>query len=101
MGTIVIEEYQGIGTQDNSYAPVYRLEKLVKRTADATTSTTAESITLQAETTFARIYTAQIHRLGVTSASTDNSGTYITTEAGKWIDIAVKKGGSLFYRTDA
>jgi len=99
MGTIVIEEYQKTGLDNNSYVPVYNLSNLVKRTADATTSTTAENITLQGNTNIIRFYTAEIHRIELSSANTDDSAIYFTSTVG-WNELAVQPGDTVFYRTD-
>ena len=99
MGTIVIEEYARSGTKVNPDVQVYNLETLLARTEDATTSSTAENITLNKNTTMCRIFTQEIHRLCV---ETDTTGTlYYTTEAGKWHDIGVPQGATLYYELDA
>ena len=100
MGTIVIEEHDKAGLDDNSYTPVYNLNKLIKRTEDATTSTTAESLQLDGATSLLRIYTAEIHRVALTSADTGDSGAYFETIVG-WNDLAVTDGDTIYYRTDA
>jgi hypothetical protein len=100
MGTIVIEEHDRSGLNDNTYTPVYNLSKLLARTADATTSTTAESLALNTATSILRIYTDVAHRIGLSSASTNNGGVYFTTAAG-WNDLAVTDGNTIYYRTDA
>lgn len=99
MGTIVIEEYARSGTTANPDVQVINLENLLARTEDATTSSTAESITLNEGTTLIRVYTEEIHRLCVKSDTT--ASLYITTEAAKWHDIAVPSGEALYYELDA
>lgn len=99
MGTIVIEEYARAGGAAQQDKPVYRLDTLLARTVDSTTSTTAESITLNQNTNFVRVYTEEIHRL---SPGADNTASiYATTEAQKWTDFGVQGGEPIFYRTDA
>lgn len=101
MGRIIIEAYRSSGTVDDSYVPVYSLGDLDSRNADATTTTTAESVALGSEVTLLRIYGDVAHRLGLTDASVANSATYITTPAAQWFDLAVPKGTTLYYRMDA
>jgi hypothetical protein len=99
MGTIVIEEYSRPGTDAKPDTQVINLEQLVARTEDATTSSTAESITLNASTNLIRVYTEEIHRLCVKS---DTTGTiYLTTEAAKWIVLGAPAGETLYYELDA
>lgn len=100
MGRIVFEEYRGSGTQNNSYVQVFNIEKLVLRTEDSTTSTTAESITVSGETNLLRIYSSEAHRIASVSAQTGNGGAYITTPADGYIELAVAPGDEIFYRTD-
>lgn len=101
MGTIVIEEYQRTGTDQNGDIPVYNLAKLTRRTADATTSTTPESLVLQPATAIVRIYTEEIHRIATSAANTGDSQTYFTTQAAKWHDLAVDAGSTLHYRLNS
>lgn len=101
MGTIVVEEYRKSGTANDSYVPVPNLGEIDGRTKDATTSTTAESVALGAEVVLLRVYTDVAHRIGLSAAQVGDSGSYFTTPEAVWFDVAVPKGSTLYYRTDA
>jgi hypothetical protein len=64
MGTITIIEYKGIGGQDEGQAQVPQLQRL-KRTVDATTSATPETITLEADTVAIRVVAEETHRVSI------------------------------------
>jgi hypothetical protein len=101
MGTIVIEEYGRSGTSADNEVQVVRLSKLLATTKDATTSSTAESITLNRGTTLLRVYPAEDHRLCL---GTDTTSTlYATAIAGQAMDIGVEQGVAnvLYYELDA
>lgn len=95
MGTIVIEEYSHAGNNEVRELPVYNLGTLLARTS-ATSSTSDATLALNSATTLVRVYTAEIHRL----ATAATGSLYHTTEAAKWYDLGVPKGGTLYYRTD-
>ena len=101
MGTIVIEQYEKTGLTDNSTTQVYNLSTLRGRDEDSTTSTTAESVTIQESAHLVRIYTDEIHRIALSSADTADDQVYSTTIAGGWVDYGVEPGDTLYYRTDS
>ncbi len=101
MGTIRIEEYANIGGQgavDGS--PFSNLSACLKTTVDATTSTTAESITLNKDTKYVAVSAVEIHRVSVKSS--DGSDKYgVILANGKEI-FAVNAGDrTLYYKADA
>ena len=99
MGTIAIEEYQASGHKGNRTAPIMDLSTLLARTDDATTSTSAESVTLNDGTRFVSVYAVEKHRI---SLGTDTTGTnYAVILAGETKKFAVKEGQTLYYRADA
>jgi len=97
MGTITIEEYSHAGAAGDKEAQVPYLAGM-KRTQDATTSTTAESITLQDSTKIIRVVGAEDHRI---SLAEDTTGTNYATVGTNNIDYGVKGGETLYYRLDA
>ena len=98
MGTIVIEQYGGLGSPSNRSAPIYDLSTLQATTADATTSTSAETITLGIYTKTVSIYAVENHRVQIGA----NAGTtYAFIPAGQTKDFGVEPGTVLQYRLDA
>lgn len=99
MGTIRIEEYGSVGSNANRDAPVPDLNTVLATTVDATTSTTAESITLNRDTRVVSVYAVEDHRIVCNS---DTTGTvYAFIAAGERRDFGVQPGDAFFYRTDA
>ena len=101
MGTITIEEYASIGGQgavDGS--PVANLSGCIKTTVDATTSTSAENITLDPNTRYVVISSVEKHRASVKDSSvTDRYGEI---PANGTRDYAVNETDkTLYYRLDA
>lgn len=99
MGTINIEEYAKAGTNRNADTPVADLSNLLATTIDATTSSSAESITLNDKTNLVTIYAVEDHRVSITDSTV--STTYSIVPAGTVKDYGVPEGGTLYYRTDA
>ena len=99
MGTIVIEEYAAVGGKGSRDAPVVNLNTCLATTSDATTSTTAESITLNSGTRFVSVYAVELHRVSVLSS--DGSAQYGLVPAGTIRDFAVPEGSTLYYKADA
>lgn len=98
MGTIVIEQYNALGSGANRDAPIYDLDSLLATTADSTTSTTAETITLGINTRAVSIYAVENHRVQIGA----NAGTtYAFIPAGFTKDFGVTPGTVLQYRLDA
>jgi hypothetical protein len=101
MGTITIVELNSVGGQgavDGS--PVINLSAVIKTTVDSTTSTTAESITLDPDTRYVIITADSLHRLSVKTS--DVTSRYITVSDAGAVDLAVNKSDrTLYYRTDA
>ena len=98
MGTIVIEEYLYVGGEGETDAPIPYL-KGMKRTVDATTTTAAESITLQANTSAIRVSADVDHRISIDNNVAD-SGDYATVGLTER-DYGVDGGETLYYRSDA
>lgn len=99
MGTIVIEQYASVGTSKDSVAPLADLGSLKKKTIDATTSTSAESLVIDDLVTFVRIYATEKHRVCLGSDTT--SSIYADCIAGEAMEFAVSSGVALYYRLDA
>lgn len=102
MGTIVITEYTTLGGKGAvDGAPVINAQTTVAMTRDATTSTTAENVTLNKDTRFVNIYAVEDHRVAMGSDTTGDSGIFIFCPAAGRTDLAVKGGETLYYRLDA
>lgn len=99
MGTIYIEEYSEIGSAANADAPVQYLNSLLALTKDATTSSTAESVTLNQHAKSVSIYAVEAHRVCMTSDTSADKYTIIP--AGQIRDFGVKPGDTLYYELDA
>ena len=99
MGTIVIEQYGSIGSAANRDAPIADLKSLLVTNVDATTSTTAESVTLDIGTRAVTIYAVEDHRVSV--ASSDASTRYAFVAAGTYRDFGVEPGSILYYKANA
>lgn len=101
MGTIYIEEYAETGGSNHPNSmPVYK--NLVNATKDATTSTTAESVTTNGSASLIRVYAVEDHRVCVGGNETADAGDYTFVPAGTSIDLGLHKGGDVvYYRSDA
>jgi len=100
MGTIVFEQYTRAGSAAQTEAPIPKLDKSLIRTEDATTSTTAESITLNADTKIIRVYGVEKHRIALTSA--DTAANFATIYAAATpTEYGVNGGETIYYRLDA
>jgi hypothetical protein len=100
MGTIVIEELTTLGGQGAiDGAPVPNLKSYLATTADASTSTSAENITLNANTRFIRVHGVENHRVAINDSTA--AAAYGFVPAGTTQDYAVKGGETLYYRLDA
>jgi hypothetical protein len=99
MGTIVIEEYVNVGSDANTDAPVFDLNSLRNTTVDATTSTTAESVTLNSKTRIVSIYAVEAHRVAIGADTTATEYAFIP--AGLTREFGVPEGETLYYRADA
>lgn len=99
MGTLTIEQYPykgGLGERD---AQVPTLKGMT-RTVDTSTSTTAESITLEKSTSIIRVVAASAdHRISIGNNVADN-GNYATVGTTQ-LDFGVDGGDTLYYRLDA
>ena len=98
MGTITFYEIKDIGAQGDGQAPIPKMAR-VKRTRDASTSTTAEYIDLDSDTTALRVVCDVTHRASVDNNVAD-AGNYWevgTTEQ----DFGVNGGERIYYRLDA
>lgn len=99
MGTIVIEQYGSLGSGANRDAPIVDLNTNLGTTVDATTSTTAESVVLNAGTRAITVYGVEDHRVTVLSA--DGSANYGFVAAGSYRDFGVPQGATLYYKLNA
>ena len=99
MGTIKIEQYNAVGTSANRDAPVYDITTLLVSTKDATTGTTAESITLDINCRLLRVYGLEDHRICINTDTTNS--LYVTVPAGLPYDTNVPPGAVLYYELDA
>ena len=99
MGTIRIEEYSRAGTGANTEQPVQKLDTIRALTLDATTSTSAENITLHPNTKLVRVRGAEQHRVALGSDTT--ATLYASAYASEWLDVGVDGGEVLYYRLDA
>lgn len=102
MGTIVITEFTtvgGAGAVDS--APVMHANTVLETTRDATTSTTAENITLNKNTRFVSIYAVEDHRVSTGTDKTGDSADFIFCPATQKTDLAIEPSTVLYYRSDA
>lgn len=99
MGTIVIEQYANVGSDADRGAPLFDLNSCLATTVDATTSTTAESVALNASTRAISVYAVEDHR--VTVLSSDGSEKYAFIPAGQIKDFGVNPGSTLYYKANA
>lgn len=99
MGTIVIEQWESVGGSGVD-GPIYR--NLLARTADASTSTSAENITTNGSAGYISVYAVEAHRVSIGADATGNGGKYIDILAGERRDIGLQAGGqAVYYRSDA
>jgi len=96
--TIVFEQMARAGSGAQYDAPIAKLDGSIIRTADATTSTTPETLTLSANTKVLVVNAVEDHRLSVESDTTTN---YYTVKAGVTRDFGVDGGETVTYRADA
>lgn len=101
MGTISIEQWANIGGSNSpSKAQIY--DTLVGKTDDATTSTTAESVTTSGSAGYISVYAVEAHRVSIGGNGTADAGKYVTIAAGERRDIGLYKGGDVvYYRSEA
>lgn len=87
MGTLVIEEWQKIGTPDNPNAPVYYGN--CATTEDTTTSTSDETVTVSGKTRYVSVLAVSgDHRIAINS-STIAAGIVCYIAEGERRDIAI------------
>lgn len=98
MGTIIIEEYSGVGSPADANAPIANLSTLEVTTVDSTTSTSAESITPQPYTRLISVTAVEAHRLAIKTDTTGAKYAYIN--AGERRDFGVNAGDVIYYRLD-
>ena len=107
MGTITIKEYGASGGGKDHSSPILNLYTLLRRTTNASTSTTQTSLELLKGTSFVRILGVEDHRVTQKEKLADNStdatdSLYEDAAAGVNLEAGVKAGGStLYYRADA
>jgi len=99
MGTITIEEYGTAGAGKDHSTQIPNLKTLLKTTVDSSTSTSAESITLQDGTGIVTITAVEDHRLSYGSDLTTSA--YALCGAGVSRDFGVEGGATIYYRADA
>ncbi len=98
MGTIVIEQYIRSGSGAQPESPIAKLDQSIKRTGDATTSSTPETVVLHDDTKIVSIYAVEAHRISIGGDTTTN---YATINAAERREFGVDGGETLSYRTDA
>lgn len=99
MGTITIEEYGYAGSGKESTDSVAKLDTLQATTLDASTSTSAENVTLQAGTNIISIHAVEQHRV---SFDTDTTASkYAVIPAGTIRDFGIDPDTTIYYRADA
>ena len=97
MGTITIEEFQYVGGKGQMDQPVPYL-KGMKRTSDASTSSSVENVVLQDDTSFVRVVGDADHRIAITDSAVSTDYATVGTTA---LEYGVDGGDTLYYRTDA
>lgn len=98
MGKITIVEYNTAGSEANRDINIADLQAATKTTVDATTSSTAESITLTDYTRLIRVVCDEDHRISVLSSDCTEKYDIVGTTKD---DFGVRAGSTLYYRTDA
>jgi len=99
MGTIIIEEYSGTGSPADASAPIANLSTLEATTVDATTSTSAEGVTINRYTRLISVTAVEAHRVSV---NTNTTGTkYALINAGERRNFGINVGDVVYYRADA
>lgn len=101
MGTLTIEQYSAAGSDKQHETPIANLYAQLSITIDSTTSTSAESITLNEDTSYIVVTGAEKHRVSIQdSTAATNYAEIAAGDAGRR-DFGVKGGETLYYRLDA
>ena len=98
MGTLTIVEYNTLGTEARRDANIADLQSVIKTTVDTSTSTSAESITLNDQTRLVRVIGDADHRISVLSS--DCTDQYDIVGVVK-DDFGVRPGSTFYYRLDS
>lgn len=99
MGTLRIEQYAKAGTGRNGDQPVPHLSSLLKTDTDSSTSSTAESLTLESGTNLISVVATETHRVSATDSTA--ATIFATINEGTVRDFAIDSDDTLYYRTDA
>ena len=99
MGTIYIEEYGATGCDANRNVSVIDLNTLLVLTKNATTSSSADSVTLNLNTRLISVRAVEAHRVCLKTDTT--ASVYALIPAGEFRYFGVPKGAVLFYELDA
>lgn len=98
MGTLTIIEYNTAGSEARRDIDIADLQAVTKTTVDASTSSTAESITLTDQTRLVRVIGDEDHRISVLSSDCTEKYDIVGTAKD---DFGVRPNTTLYYRTDA
>lgn len=99
MGTILIEEYGSVGSAANRDTQIEDLNTLLATTKDATTSASAEYVTLNSGTRVVTVVATEAHRVCMTSDT--SASKYAIVQAAEKRSFGVKPGDKLYYELDA
>lgn len=98
MGTLVIEEWAGVGTQDDTGAQVYSGQ--IAATEDATTTTADETVTTSGATRYVFVFSVSgDHRVSINSSTVTSSFAYIAEGTGR--ALAIRGGDVVAYEATA
>lgn len=99
MGTIVITQFQDLGTSDDPLAPVYG--EPLATTLDATTGATGVQVPSDGRARYLSVTSVSgAHRVNVnSSATTGADSVYVYVAEGVTVDLRIKGGNNFVYRT--
>lgn len=102
MGTITFYQLSRSGTPAQNDQSVAKFDKSLIRTQDASTSTSAESITLAKTTTLLGVNAVELHRISLESDMTNYIPVKASSTAQDEIEwYGVEPGSVVYYRADA
>jgi len=101
MGTITFEFFAGFGAPSEPALSVARLDSLISREQDATTSTTAESVSVPSGAKQVTIRAVELHR--VSTGDSAAATTYAEIPAGESRDFGIDGAETdfIYYRLDS
>lgn len=99
-GTLLIEQWQSVGTAENSNVPIYR--GLVDVDSDATTSTSNETVTMDGRARYISVLAVSgDHRVSVGSSSASTLYFYVKEGERRDISLPSSLSVTVAYRTDS